>query len=119
MKIQYKLVKVARDTYYSELRNSNASYDFSTEIEYVQKDSEKEVEEWLEAAFAAVAIVKEADSKYYRSMGHWGQKKATPVEQAALFEVHQGLLEKYRTDFGYDLVDADSEYRIVKIYTKG
>lgn len=115
MKIQYRLIEVKKNTYYSELRNSDASYDFSSEVEYTQKYSEKEVEEWLEAAAAAATIVKTADSNYYAAQ--WGRKKATREEQAALYEIYTDLLEKYRTEFGCDLINTDSEFRIVKIYT--
>lgn len=120
MKIKYKLVKVQQNTYYSELKSSDASYDFSSEIMYVQKDSEKEVEKWLEDALAAASIVKEAEYNYYwAGLNRAGRIPGakSPAELSALYELHQELLENYRTKYGYDLIDTSSEYRIVKIYT--
>lgn len=119
MKKQFALIKVTNEFYYFD----NSSIQYVTEQEFIRKDTEQEVEEWLEAAVEATndVITKERDYNIALiSLSDQNRRKKpnliTHEKVNELEEIYKKALNSYRELFGYTLVSSYDEYRLVKLF---
>ena len=118
MKISYALVSY----------NSN-SKDYSNG-EYVRKDSELEIEVWLHKASVAAKAIEDIENGIYNWHEQWrkqnkrSSKISKEVSEVVSFEqltalelMKKNAVSDYHSNFGYNILGLNKEYRVLKIYS--
>lgn len=127
MKIEYALIKVsARASFAPDGELLGSLY---AETEIVRKDSEEEVEEWLQEAFEMLADLEEKTYAYSNSLyayneavrlnrnkRNYGIVESLGKISSKATKEYQDLTQKFEDSFGGNVVNPYDEYRIVKVY---
>ncbi len=118
MKISYALVSY------------NGNSNDHSRVEYVRKDSELEVEIWLNKASVAAKVIEDIESGIYHWHEQWrkqnqsSSKFSKEVNEVVSFEqltalelMKKNAVSDYHNNFGYNILGLNEEYRVLKIYS--